>query len=295
MGVKIEKPSIYLGSTKVNLHSIAKKYRNVISDKIGSKSIHIEDKKNILEMSYEAAKKFLKFNEKIKFLIFVSQGQDQILPSCAEELSEKLGLKKDTFVLSISSGCSGFVQALNVANKLLDIKNNCGLIVCAEKYSKYIAKNDLKTRVLFSDAASATLVKFVSKNNILNTDFGFDGKNSAALKISKNKKLQMDGTKIFLFGVNNIPISIKNVINRSNRIDKYLIHNGSKFLIDTLSKKIKNSNKKILTSFNITGNTVSSSIPLLINLHFNKLKKQNVLLSGFGVGLSWATLLIKWS
>ena len=85
-----------------------------------------------------------------------------------------------------------------------------------------------------------------------------------------------------------------NVISHSSIIDKYLIHNGSKFLIDSLSKKIKNSDNKILTSFHVTGNTVSSSIPLLINLHYNKLINQNVLLSGFGVGLSWATLLIKW-
>ncbi|MDA7781122.1 hypothetical protein N8938_03745 [Candidatus Pelagibacter sp.] len=298
MGIKIEKPSIYLGSTKLNLHSIAPKYKNAISEKIGSKFIHIEKKKNILEMSFQASKKFLRLSKKIKFLIFVSQGQDYVLPSCAEELSEKLGLKKDTFILSISSGCSGFVQAINVANKLLDIKNNCGLIVCAEKYSKYIYKKDLKTRVLFSDAASATLVKFINKKNVLNTDFGFDGANSNALKIYKNKssqKLEMDGNRIFLFGINNIPRSIKNVISSSNIIDKYLIHNGSKFLIDSLSKKIKNSDNKILTSFHVTGNTVSSSIPLLINLHYNKLINQNVLLSGFGVGLSWATLLIKWN
>ena len=298
MGVKIERPSIYLGSKKINLNSIAKKYKKIISEKIGSQFIHVENKKTILEMSYEACKKLKKNKKKIKFLIFVSQGQDLILPSCAEELSEMLGLDKETFILTISSGCSGFVQALHISNKLLDNKNNCGMIVCVEKYSKFIKENDLKTKVLFSDAASATIVKFTNRKNILKSNFGFDGKNSAALNINRYKKndlLQMDGNKIFMFGINNIPKSIKSITNNYLNIDKYLIHNGSKLLVDILSSKIKNSKNKILTSFHITGNTVSSSIPLLIHTHFNKLKKnRKVVISGFGVGLSWATLLIRW-
>ncbi len=297
MGVKIERPSIYLGSKKINLYSIAKKYKKIISEKIGSQFIHIEKKKTILEMAYEACRKFKKKTKDIKFLIFVSQGQDLILPSCAEELSEMLGLNKETFILTISSGCSGFVQALYVSNKLLDINNNCGLIVCVEKYSKYIQKTDLKTRVLFSDAASATIVRFTNKQNILKSNFGYDGINSSALNINKHKKndlLYMDGNKVFMFGINNIPKSIKKITNKNLKIDKYLIHNGSKLLVEVLSNKIKDSKDKILTSFHITGNTVSSSIPLLIHTHFNKLKSKKIIISGFGVGLSWATLLIKW-
>jgi 3-oxoacyl-[acyl-carrier-protein] synthase-3 len=297
MGIKIEKPSIYLGSKKQNLSSFAKKYESVVVDKIGSKHIHIENEKNILQMAFSACKKINNFQE-ISFLIFVSQSQDKILPSCAESLSEKLKLKKNIFVFTISSGCSGFVQALHLANNLLDKNNKMGLIVCAEKYSKFISKKDFKTRVLFSDAASATLVRYSKKNNVLNTDFGYDGLNSNALEVdsrSGKNTLLMDGNKIFLFAINNVPLSIKKVTkNNKILVDKYLVHNGSKFLIDTLSKKIPNSHKKFLTSFHITGNTVSNSIPLLINLHFNKLKKKKIILSGFGVGLSWATLLIEW-
>ena len=82
----------------------------------------------------------------------------------------------------------------------------------------------------------------------------------------------MDGNKIFYVGINNIPRSIKSITNNYLNIDKYLIHNGSKLLVDILSSKIKNSKNKILTSFHITGNTVSSSIPLLIHT-FQQIKK----------------------
>ena len=58
------------------------------------------------------------------------------------------------------------------------------------------------------------------------------------------------------------------------------------------NEEIKNEN--VITSFNITGNTISSSIPLLVNISYNELIGKNVLMSGYGVGLSWASILIKW-
>ena len=143
-----------------------------------------------------------KEKQKPNFLIFVCQGQDDTFPSSAERLAFMLGLKKNTLILTISAGCSGFVQALILANKLLDEKNKNGLIVCAEKYSKYISQNDIKTRVLFSDAASATFVKFKNKKNYHYEAFGHQGDNSDALmtkKINGIDKLIMNGQKFFIW------------------------------------------------------------------------------------------------
>jgi 3-oxoacyl-[acyl-carrier-protein] synthase III len=297
MGFKIFKPSIYLGNKKLRADKIFKKSLKIISEKIGSKYLHLEDKKNILEMSFFVSKKTL-IKEKIKpnFLIFVSQGQDNIFPSAAESLASKLGLNKNTLVLTLSAGCSGFVQALILSNKLLNKKNKNGLIVCAEKYSKYISKDDVKTKILFSDAASATIVQYKSKNNFYDEDYGHDGNNANSLMVKNNNGLNnliMNGQKVFLFGINNVPESIKKISEKLT-IDKYLIHNASKIMLDTIIKKTLINPKKVCTSFHITGNTVSSSIPLLINLNYKTLLNKKVLLSGFGVGLSWATIAIKW-
>jgi 3-oxoacyl-[acyl-carrier-protein] synthase-3 len=297
VGIKIFKPSIYLGNTKLSVENISKISKRVIEDTIGSKFIHVENKKNILEMSYTAAKNALnKEKQKPNFLIFVCQGQDGTFPSSAERLAFMLGLKKNTLILTISAGCSGFVQALILANKLLNEKNKNGLIVCVEKYSKYISQNDIKTRVLFSDAASATFVQFKNKKNYHYEIFGHQGDNSDALMIKKINgmdKLIMNGQKVFLFGMNNVPYGIKK-ISKKIIIDKYLIHPGSKIMLDAIIKKSFINPTKVCNSFNVTGNTVSSSIPLLININYKKLLNKNVLMSGFGVGLSWATIAIKW-
>ena len=292
MGIKILKPSIYLGSDKLNVDKVFKLKKSLIINKIGSNILHKENKKSLLQMSLIAAKNAIKTHKlNPKFLIYVSQGQDKVLPSAAENLAHQLGLKNKMLVLTISAGCSGFVQAISLANKFLNKEISSGLIVCAEKYSKYIDKNDLKTKILFSDAASATIVKYQFKENYFLEKFGYDGKNFESLMV-KNEKLEMNGQKIFLFGINNIPPEIKSILKKIN-IDKFLIHPGSKIMLDSIVQKAQIDPKKVYNSFMKTGNTVSSSIPLLINLYYDNMKNKNVLMTGFGVGLSWATVVIK--
>lgn len=293
MGIKIYKPEVYLGRSKILVNKISKLKKEVIDNKIGSNVLHVEYQKNIFEMALHVAKKVLKKKRlKLSFLIFVCQGQDNILPSTGERLAYNLGLNKNVLVLSISAGCSGFVQAIAIANKLLAKHSKNGLIVCAEKYSKYISKKDLKTKILFSDASSATLVKYIEKKNYIFEDFGTEGNSFDALIIKKNK-LFMNGQKIFLFGINNVPRIIRK-ISKKIKIEKYLIHPGSKIMLDKIIEKSLIKKSDVFNSFNVTGNTVSSSIPLLISLNYQKLKGKKVLMTGFGVGLSWATLVLKW-
>ena len=295
MGIKIYKPVIYLGNKEVFLREILKNKSYDLKNKIGSERIHIETRKNILEMAIKVSKKCINlYKIRPKFLIFVSQTQEKKLPSCAEELAYKCQIDQNCFAFTISSGCSGFVQSIYLANKLLSKKMNQGLIVCAEKYSNYIQNNDLKTKLLFSDAASATFVKFSNRKNILKSYFGLDGKDSDSLQIIKDKKkeiLTMNGSKVFLFSIKNIPIILK----KNKYVKFYFIHPGSKILLDSLIKKSNIDYSKVPTSFHITGNTVSTSIPLLLNNNYNLIKKNDItLMSGFGVGLSHATILLKW-
>jgi len=299
VGIQICKPIVYLGAKKVFLKDIVLDKSYDLKNKIGSRIVHIEQKKSVLDMGIVVTKKCIEqYKAKPKFLIFVSQGQEKRLPSCAEEMAHKSNIDNKCLVLTISSGCSGFAQAVYLANKLLSKEMNQGLIVCAEKYSTYIKKSDLKTRLLFSDAASSTLVKYSKKKNLLENFFGYDGQNSNSLEvINDNKKevLNMDGFRVFLFSIKNIPITIKRIIKKAKNINFFFIHPGSKILLDTIINKVKIKSNKVPTTFHITGNTVSTSLPLLLKDNFNKIKKNDkIVISGFGVGLSYATLLVKW-
>ena len=103
----------------------------------------------------------------------------------------------------------------------------------------------------------------------------------------------MNGRIIFDFVSKNINISIKKIIKKENLkindIDLFILHQGSKFVIDTLSKQLNIENSKIVFSSKNYGNTVSSTIPIaLIELEKKKIlpKKQPILIMGFGVGYS---------
>ena len=165
MGIEISKPFVYLGNKKIPLKKILKNKSNVIKNKIGSKNIHIEENKSVLEMGINITKKCIKHHKVFQFLI--SRKDKKKISTFAEEMAYNCGISNDCFVFTVSSGCSGFSQSLYLANNLLSKKIDQGIIVCVEKYSNYIRNNDFKTKILFSDAASATFVRFNRKNNLL--------------------------------------------------------------------------------------------------------------------------------
>lgn len=76
-------------------------------------------------------------------------------------------------------------------------------------------------------------------------------------------------------------------------VDLFLLHQGSAAIIDVIVRKLRVSKDKVPMDIKDTGNTVSSSIPLLLEKFINDTTKENIIISGFGVGLSWATNLLR--
>ncbi len=272
---------------------------------------HYLDEKKIFKTSdlcFKAAKTIidnLKWKkEEIEFLIFVSQSRDYLLPSTSCILQEKLNLKKNIFTLDIPFGCSGYVYGL--FNSFL-ISNNLkgkGLLLSGDMSSKFINMNDEKYFGLFGDAGSATAIEFI-KNKKFDSPFifGTDGKGyknliykSDGFKDSSEIFLEMEGPKIFEFAMEEVPKQINYLLKQKKLKDKDLnyciLHQANKFLIENIFKKLKISKKKNLLSINKFGNTNSASIPVTIFNNKDKIKKSKIIISGFGVGYSWASAII---
>jgi 3-oxoacyl-[acyl-carrier-protein] synthase-3 len=160
---------------------------------------------------------------------------------------------------------------------------------------------------LFSDASSATVItKHTISENVIDFDFGTDGSGYDKLIINedkhKNNYLSMSGADIFLFTLDVIPNSINKILSRNklkiSDIDHFFFHQASKLVLDNLIRNLNIVDQtKVYSNINIYGNTVSSSIPILLKdaMSKNLLKKgDRILLSGFGVGLSWGSLIIQW-
>lgn len=272
----------------------------------GIKSRYIvSEKENVLSLSIHSAKKILrKFpKKKIDFLIFVSQTSHLKFPSISCLLQNELKLRNDIQAFDINMGCSGFVYALNVAQKII-LSKECknGLIICSDTYSKYISKSNSSCRPIFSDASSSILVGDSGKKSILNFVYGTDGAGAYDLCLKeKSNDMFMNGSKVALFSLDKVPKSIKELLLKSNtkinKINKFIFHQASKFVLEHIYKNLDLKKNQIYENYDKFGNTVSSSIPIALKeaSKLNIIKNNdNIILSGFGVGLSWASVLIKW-
>ncbi|MDR0830194.1 MAG: ketoacyl-ACP synthase III [Prevotellaceae bacterium] len=298
-----------------------------IEEKIGVRERRIVgENETALDLAFAACEKLFSENNinksEIDFLLLCTQSPDYYLPTSACILQDKLGLRQETGALDFNLGCSGFVYGLAVAKGLIEAKiAQKILLVTAETYSKYINPQDKGNRTIFGDGAAATLVEFSENSQILNFELGTDGSgyknlivpNGAARhKFDANAQiiseenlvtendLYMNGGEIFTFTIQKIPVLVKNTLIKNeltaDEIDYYVFHQANKYILDYLRKKLKISEDKFYNNLLLTGNTVSSTIPLAIkDLTDNgTLKKgMKVLLAGFGVGLSWGATVIE--
>lgn len=297
-----------------------------IENKIGIKERHIADEtETALDLGYKAALGLI--NEidksKIDFLLFCTQSPDYFLPTSACILQEKLGLNKDIGALDYNLGCSGFVYGLALAKGLIhaEIVSNV-LLVTSETYNKHIHKKDKSNRTIFGDGAAATLISKSDKEKIFKFDLGTDGNGKNNLIVQnggiRNRKLIttekmdnagniysddnlfMNGPEIFNFTIEMIPKTINNCLIKNKitleEIDFVIFHQANKYMLEHLRRKLRIPSEKFYINLEKTGNTVSATIPIALKDCLDKglIKKgSKVLLSGFGVGYSWASTIIE--
>jgi 3-oxoacyl-[acyl-carrier-protein] synthase-3 len=214
--------------------------------------------------------------ERIGLLIVVTQNPDfQGLPHTSALLANKLELSKEVAAFDVGLGCSGWVYGISVAAGFMEANDiEEGLLVTVDPYSRIIDVNDRDTSLLFGDAASATILTRRSPRWRLGRSvFGTDGSQASALMKLPDARLKMNG---------------RAVLNRLEwgQIDKVVLHQGSRFIVDTIGRRLGYPEKTPFLAGDY-GNTVSSSIPLLFaEGHF--VDDRCLLAAGFGVGLSWA-------
>ena len=222
------------------------------------------------------------------------------IPHTSAEIHGKLDQSHECACFDISLGCSGYIYGLSVVKSFMESNNmHIGLFFTADPYSKIIDPDDKNTMLLFGDAATVTLLKNVDRGHIGWTTkkfcFATKGKDGSALN-NRGKYLFMNGRAIFNFSMMNVPQQIKRLLDDSGLdyqdIDLFLLHQGSKFIVDQLCRNMKLPAAKVPVKLAQFGNTISSSIPLLLQDYLLSDNLKKIILSGFGVGLSWASCLL---
>jgi 3-oxoacyl-[acyl-carrier-protein] synthase-3 len=236
--------------------------------------------------------------EEIECVMVVTQNPDGAgLPHTAAILHGKLHMPETCASFDIGLGCSGFVYGLSIAKSFMESNGmKRGLLFTADPYSKVLDETDKRTALLFGDAAAVTLLSDKPQWKIGKFDFGTVGSRGDALevKVSENGKLHMNGRAVLAFSVGKVPESMRRAIERNgltgDQIDRVVLHQGSRVVVEDIAKALHMEDR---TGFYVQdyGNAVSSSIPIVLADHLQS-NDRHVAISGFGVGLSWASTVL---
>lgn len=303
--IGIKAISSYIPESKINNIEQAEAFsetKEFITNKIGALHLpRMGDGKETSDIATQAVLNLVGDSElsldKIDAIILVTQNGDGLgLPHTSAIIQSKLGLKESVAAFDVSLGCSGYVYGLSIIKGLMeqtDLKN--GVLITADPYSKIIDHKDRTTSLLFGDAATATWMGNNAIWNLQKPLFATDGTGANNLTIVE-KKLSMNGRQVFNFASKQVPKQIRECLLKNklgeDEIDLYCIHQGSKAIVEAIAKRFPEVKEKFISDIEETGNTVSSSIPLLLEKKLKDSTLKHILVSGFGVGLSWASNII---
>lgn len=245
--------------------------------------------------------------DSVDAIIFVTQTPNYQIPATSYYIHDKLNLSESTLAFDINLGCSGYVYGLYLSSCLLNNGAKNILLLAGETSSKIIDKNDPGTAILFGDAGSATLLETDINENKSNFLFQSRGSGLETISIpcgiSKpiptdkkvGNKLSMNGPDVFNFTIKEIPsFLIKHADSINKKIldfDKVLLHQANKFMLNHIYKKIGAEDRQKVINIDKFGNTSSATLPLLLtDTNMGNLQNQHILMAGFGVGLSWASM-----
>jgi len=300
-----------------------------VIDKIGVRERRFADDNTCSsDLCFAAAEKLI--NEmnidrnEIDLLLFISQTPDYRMPATSVLLQNRLQLSTSTITFDISLGCSAFLYGLSVAYSMLTAGGiRKALVLDGETRSKVYSQKDRKTAFLFGDGGVAALIERGEQYSTSWFSLNSDGSRESLIKIPAGgyRKMSscetvtekvvdehgnirseeqgyMNGADVFNFVIREVPRDFDRLIEfagvERNSIDYFIFHQANSYINGFLARKLRLPEERIPTTIHKYGNTSSVSIPLTIVSELSgKLNGQKrILLSGFGVGLTWGTAII---
>ena len=309
---------------------ITEKERDQLIHMIGVETRHVAGPgQTTSDLCFQAAEQLLASlgwdRGELNLLVFVSQSRDYIIPSTSAILQDRLKLPKTCMAIDVNLGCSGYVYGLSVISSLIRTTGiQKGLLLVGDLSNVTSNYRDKSTFPLFGDAGTATALElkpgYAPMQFNLQTDgSGYDAiiiedggvrnlptKKSFTVKkygegIYHNRlQISLNGIEVFNFSLREVVPNIKTTLKHFNRqleeFDFLVFHQANRLINETIRKMLKVDPAKVPYSLHDFGNTSCSSVPLTMVSQIRDIlrdKPQKLLLSAFGIGLSWGTVLIE--
>jgi 3-oxoacyl-[acyl-carrier-protein] synthase III len=236
----------------------------------------------------------------IDAILVATMTPDKAMPSVACGVQHALQCKTAIITLDISGACSGFVQAVTVANALIrSHQANTILVIGAERMSSILDWQDRSTCVLFGDGAGAIVLKAGEQPGIVGCYLHTQGAFGHILTINERGHLAMDGGSVFKMAVTHSCAVIQEVLNKHelsvNALDWWIPHQANARIIQAVGKRLGIHEQRTIMTVNQHSNVSAASIPLAMAhaMANGKLRAcQKVLLQAIGGGLSWGAVLL---
>jgi 3-oxoacyl-[acyl-carrier-protein] synthase III len=261
----------------------------------------------------------------IELLIFISQSRDYIIPATAGILQHKLGLPKTCLAYDISLGCSGYVYGLSVIGSQMAVSGiKKGLLMVGDVSTQTTSPLDKSTFPLFGDGGTVTALELDPEAAPMVFNLQTDGKGYEAIiipdggirnlvtpesfiyeqfgeGISRDRlQIALNGMEVFQFSLREVPPNIRQLLEHAGKdiegVDYFILHQANRLMNESIRKKLGIASEKCPYSMNEYGNTSSASIPITINHAIREpmeTGKVKLVLSGFGVGLSWGSIYLE--
>lgn len=333
MGVIIKDVAYALPGKVVTNADFEKAYSDwnmdLIAGKTGVYERHIAgDDETALTFAKRACDKLFAMEDKnqVDAILFCTQSPDHIMPPNSYLMHQYLGLKNGVIAFDFNQACSGFVYGLMIARALILAGNSKNvLLLTGDTYSKYIHPRDRSTRVLFGDGTAATLISKTEEDKGI-VDLVMDSEGSKynqfyipaggclvprsektsvestdrSGNVNDENHIHMNGFGVLSFFQSTVPKQVKELLQRNNlqveQVDQFILHQASGLAINAVAQMLRLPKEKVFSNIAKIGNTVSASIPIALKdaLDAGLVKPgSTVVFSGFGVGLSWGSVLYR--
>nr|WP_278581160.1 ketoacyl-ACP synthase III [Bacteroides intestinalis] len=325
-------PHTVIDNYKYTQYFSEEEVRKVV-DKVGIYERRFADQNTCSsDLCFAAAEKLFVDNQidrsEIDLLVFVSQTPDYRMPATSIILQERLKLNNSVIAFDINLGCSGFLYGLSTVYSFMQQKGlRKALLLDGETRSKVYSPKDRRSAFLFGDAGVAALIerneKFGNSYFSLNSDGsradlimikGGGYRHPSSLDTLKERVVDefgnirsdeqgyMKGADVFNFVIVEIPKDIKRLFQfagmEKEQVDYFVFHQANDFINSYIAKKLKLDTERIPSTIHKYGNTSSVSVPLTIVSELKSQLKETdktLMLSAFGVGLTWGTAIVPFS
>ncbi len=325
-GVSACVPENMVATEEIDLMS--EEEAQVFNNTVGIKRRHIApDSVCASDMCEKAANKLLEElgweKESIDVLIFESVTGDYKTPPTSCLLQDRLGLPDTTFCLDMPMGCCGCLYAITIGGNLLTTGNvKRALLLIGDTALRMGSMKDKSRVPLFGDCGVAIALEYDVDAPEIVVDFHTLGKGYEALMtphggfrhpatpesfieedfgngiVRAPIHTLINGMNVFSFAISKPPRSVEQVmaeenIDRNEDVDYFLIHQANKMIVDRVVKKLKLPVDKVPYNLEEYGNLGGASIPSLMVTRLRDeltTAPQRLMMSSFGLGLSWATM-----